>query len=430
MAVSYRYLLTDLVSGTVIGELQFSGVSWSQTLNAPGEFSGSININDYRLQNKVGTAAAGYNSSIEYITQPARTGLYVERDGNIVWGGIIWTRTWEPISQELSITAQTFETYWEHRIVQTASHITTDIQSACVFDEGTDQFQVIMGDSTVGSEGGILWNMGATLNGSIATTNDIGIQYDTSSYSGIGIPNTFVVYDYENKKLSQVVSELTEQSAPAASGTQYGFDWAINATYDSTGNIVRIFNMYYPAKGIQDTTSSALPMLEFPGSIVQYSWPEDGTTMVTRLIGIGPGSAEGQYITTYRAPSKTDVSTYPPLDDVASFTQIPDVDMVDNLTQARADLLGAPVVTPSITWVPVTQELRDLPANIAATGTTVSVSPNIGEFETGDLFRIRLNDARFYGGAEFVYRLTRFTVDVGDKGSSEVVTGEFSLPTY
>lgn len=414
---AYRYLFTDMVKTgpswvpTVLGELQLTNVTWSQELNAPGQFTGSILITDERLQETLGTMSGGYRSGLEYVTQPWRVAVYVERNKQIVFGGPITTRQWDSESQTLTITAETFDSYFGRRIVQES----TGQEGALIFDWGTDQFQVFVGTN------GIFANMIAYPNG------DIGIAYDSTALSGAPLAGAYVVYDYEHKTVMQVLEDHYRQNtAYDDNGVPYtiGFDWWVDCAYDLNGNLTRTFRMYYPAKGNQDLTSATLPVLEFPGSVVSYTWPEDGTSLVTKLHGLGPGTAEGQYATE-AAPSTTlhpDIGDYPLLQDVQAFTMVPDTDAIDSLTQAQADVRGAPVVTPSFTWVPAGVHLRD-------TGWDGHVGPAIGEFAVGDIFSIRLNDARFYGGVEEFLRLVKFDVQVGDSGA-ETVTGEFSFKSY
>lgn len=417
----YRYLLIDLIAPyPVIGELQFTGVTWSRVLNGNGEFSGSININDPRTLTNIGTISGGYTSSLEYITQPGRVGLYVERNNQLVWGGIIWTRQWDTANQSLTIGAQTFGSYFDRRIV-------ADVKTgsgALVFIDTTDQFQVMAGVN------GILDNMDSatqTLANGTVISGDIGIDYDTTAVSGVPLSGTYVVYDYEHKKVMQVLQDLFTQSqgvnASTGNAYQLGFDWDVEVYYDGVGAFRRTFTQYYPTKGDTDVTSGTLPVLEFPGSVISYTWPEDGTSMCTLVHGIGPGTGEGNY-TTYASPQVGFVQNgYPMLEDTESFTSIPSPYSVDSLAQAKADIRSAPVVTPSFVWSPGWRYLQA--ANIEAT-----IGPAIGDFKTGDMFRIRLNDSRFLGGTEVYLRLTDFTVSVGDSGEGELVTGSFSLKTY
>lgn len=102
--IEYRYFTTDLLTNQVLAEIPFKGVSYERALKAAGGFSGQIAVTSetdtYDL----------YDS-----TMPGNTGLYVVRDGVCVWGGIIWSRSYNVITRTLSVTANEFPSYFQHR---------------------------------------------------------------------------------------------------------------------------------------------------------------------------------------------------------------------------------------------------------------------------------------------------------------------------
>jgi hypothetical protein len=102
--VTYRYFLTDLVSNNVVAEIPFSGVSYERVLRRAGSFSGSIPLIE-----------ATEKLDLYKSTMPGRTGLYVMRNDQCVWGGIIWSRTYNESSKTLSIDASEFTSYLYHR---------------------------------------------------------------------------------------------------------------------------------------------------------------------------------------------------------------------------------------------------------------------------------------------------------------------------
>lgn len=417
----YRYLLHNLAPPyTIVGELQFTGVTWSLALNESGEFRGTININDPRTLTNIGTASGGYNSSLEYITQPGRVGLIVEYNNVPVWGGIVWTREWNSQDQVLSIGAKTYDSWFERRVVKDYNNGTGGL----VFDETTDQFQVMVGPN------GVLDNVDAavfTLKDGTTESGNIGITFDTTATCGVTLPAQYTVADTEHKTVMQILSDLFQQSTGVDPITdqpvQLGFDWAINVYYDTTGAVVREYVQYYPRKGNTDKTSVTLPTLDFPGTALSYSWPEDATSMATAVHGIGPGSGDGVYTIQQTADLDYIPVDYPILEQVESFTQIPATEVVDALAQAKANALSVPVVTPSFVWNPGWRNTPDVSIE-------TPVGPAIGEFTVGDLFRVRLLDARFPNGAEFYLRLTGFEVNVGDSNSPQLVTGTFAAQTY
>jgi hypothetical protein len=103
-AAEYRYFTTDLVSNTLIAEIPFNGVSYERAIKGAGKFSGNVPVIDRT------TAFNIYDA-----TMPGKTGLYITRNGECVWGGIIWSRNYNLVSQELDVDAAEFTSYFYHR---------------------------------------------------------------------------------------------------------------------------------------------------------------------------------------------------------------------------------------------------------------------------------------------------------------------------
>jgi hypothetical protein len=102
--IQYRYYTTDLLTNQILAEIPFKGVSYERALKAAGGFSGQIAVTSETETYDL------YDS-----TMPGNTGLYVVRDGVCVWGGIIWSRSYNVITRTLSVTANEFPSYFQHR---------------------------------------------------------------------------------------------------------------------------------------------------------------------------------------------------------------------------------------------------------------------------------------------------------------------------
>jgi hypothetical protein len=112
VAAQYRYFTTDLLTNTVLAEIPFKGVSFERSIKAAGSFSGSIPVIPE-------TASMNIYES----TMPGRTGLYVVRDQECIWGGIIWNRSYDVVDRNLSVNASEFTSYFYKRnIWNTWSH--------------------------------------------------------------------------------------------------------------------------------------------------------------------------------------------------------------------------------------------------------------------------------------------------------------------
>jgi len=102
---SYRYYVADLLTGAIVMEIPFGQVSWERKITTAGAFSGSIaadeNQNHFDL----------YNTTV-----PGRYALYVMRDSQCVWGGIIWGRDYNISDKLLNVSALEFTSYFFHRV--------------------------------------------------------------------------------------------------------------------------------------------------------------------------------------------------------------------------------------------------------------------------------------------------------------------------
>jgi len=103
-SIEYRFFITDLLSNEIISEVPFKNISYSRELRRAGKFSGKIPFIE---------ATKGLN--LYESTMPGRTGLYIMRNGVCVWGGIIWSRSYNVKSEELQVEASEFISYFYKR---------------------------------------------------------------------------------------------------------------------------------------------------------------------------------------------------------------------------------------------------------------------------------------------------------------------------
>ena len=102
--VIYRYFVTDLLSNELIAEIPFKNVNFERANRRAGSFSGSIPF----IPETKGLDL--YES-----TMPGRTGLYITRNNVVVWGGIIWSRSYDVKDRNLSVNGSEFISYLYHR---------------------------------------------------------------------------------------------------------------------------------------------------------------------------------------------------------------------------------------------------------------------------------------------------------------------------
>ncbi|UDL16369.1 minor tail protein [Microbacterium phage Zooman] len=104
IAPVYRYFTVDLLTNEILTEVPLRGVSYACALKAGGKFSGKIPV-----------TAETFSMDLYNSTMPGNTAIYVVRNGKAVWGGIIWSRSYDFDSKDLQISASEFTSYFYHR---------------------------------------------------------------------------------------------------------------------------------------------------------------------------------------------------------------------------------------------------------------------------------------------------------------------------
>ena len=366
--VYYRYLLADLLTNQVTAELDLTNVSFTQQINAAGSLAATLLL--------TGTPDP---ASAVAATIPGRSVVYVDRNGVIVWGGIIWNRSYNSDSQHLTINASEFESYFEHRRIT----VTTPFY-------GVDPL-VVAKQVISSAQSAPFGNIG------VAVGNETSTMAVTRTY-----------YAYEQKTVLSAVQDLAKAGTTATGTT--GFDFAIKCAYDGSGNVTKTLTLGWPRLGTKySSTSPTVPVFEFPaGNVVSYEYPEDGSVVANTVYATGAGSNEGKLI--YSANDYTKFSTgWPLLETSVSYSDIIDASLITNLAAGQVAAVSYP---PTVLKMVVNP----------------STDPVFGSYVIGDDARVRIVDSRFPAGLDTVYRITGLTLTPGETGP-ERVTLTLSLPT-
>ena len=354
MATTYRYIFADLLTNTILGELPITGVSFNQQLNQAGTLQARILL----------SGVDGYEYNVDASTIPAKTVIYVDRDGVIVWGGVIWGREYNSANQTLSITAREFESYFERR------RITTDT----VFTN-VDQMTIAQA----------LFNSAQA-----APYGDIGVIVPSNT-SGVLTSRTY--YGYELKQVYAAAQDLSRQLD--------GFDFNIRSSY-SSGDIIKTLVMGYPRIGtVYSSTNPSAVVFNFPaGNIVEYAYPEDGSIAANTIYGLGAGSNEGKLLSTASDATKY-VEGWALLEDQANYSDVTDATLLSELAQGQVSALSYPPTTIKVV----------VPAY---------VDPVFGTYSIGDDARLMITDSRFPTGLDQVYRIVGLNVQPGEDSPERV----------
>jgi hypothetical protein len=368
MTTTYRYLLGDLLTNEIIAELPLTGVAFTQQLNTYGTLNAHILLSGIN----------GDKFNVDASTIPGRNVIYVDRDGILVWGGVIWSRAYNSTSQILNITAQEFMSYFAHRRINQTDNF-----------NGIDQ--LIIAKTLIE-------------NAQAQPYGDVGIGYNSEGQTTSGVLVDRVYYDYELKTVFNAIQDLSRQ--------QDGFDFHIDIEYDGiTGLPSKYFNTYFPKVGVtySPTDPSAL-VFNFPaGNIVEYQYPEDGSIVANTVYALGAGSNEGRI--TSIAQDMTKLSDgWALLEDQANYSDVTDQTVLDNLATGQVVAMSYPPTTLTVVAPPY-------------------VDPIFGTYEVGDEARIIITDSRFPNTLDEIYRIVALSVQPGENGP-ERVTLTLTQGTY
>lgn len=346
----YEYYLTDLRTNKVIAEIPFKNVSYETVLSGPGQFSGDILINPDTLK-----------YSIRQNTMPGQTGLYVLRDGQPVWGGIIWKRNYDTSARRVSVVGETFESYLGVRLQKSTN----------LFDD-VDQLDIARWLlATDGVADAIL----ATVSGA------------TSPRERDRTFNSF--------EDNTVLDELTRLGDLID-----GFDWNVIIGKDpQSQEITREFQFFYPHRGVSASDSTL--MFEYPGAIRDFTVDENALEGANALYAVGAGEGIDRKLAYAQVDEQLDAG-WPKIEQTTSHTSV----ILDATLQAHADADLEQLKTP-ITVFEITVNAR--------------VEPVLGGYNVGDWARFRMEDEFITPALDQWARITAIEVTVDDASGLEQV---------
>lgn len=369
LVTGYKFLAYDLVTRTKLAELPLLDVSYSEVLNGAGEFSATLPIGDLDTSKKRVQAAL-----YELASKPRRTALFIERDGQIVWGGIIWRRDYVGTRKEYALQGAQYWSIFHHRLITNTKTYTQQDQTSGIVSD-----LITYAQSKTGAALSVTQNTPAS-----------------------GVLRDATYWYYEVKSVAQVIEQMTDNNN--------GFDFALICAYDTSGAIVTRFETYYPERGQHAIVTSQV--FEYGKNVIDFTWPEDGWASSNSVFLIGAGEAESMLRAT-----QTDVGqlgTFPLLESSYSYKDVSIQQTLDDHARSRLKDKKDDLVSPQIF--------------VRGGG-----DPSLGGYIPGDEIRFRVpvfvQDPRFPDGYDGVHRIASITVKVPNDQSEETVILSFTEPT-
>lgn len=361
----YTYFTTDLRTGQKVAELPLRSVTFSHELNEPGSLSGVVDL----------FADGARPDDMWMATLPARTAIYADLDGELVWGGIIWRRR-KGQDGTLSVDASGFLSYYSQLC------IADDLSYTAV-----DQFTIAEGIVNAAQA-----RFGA----------DIGISVPTGTS---GIVRTQAYKGDDRQQVLEALQGLGQLLD--------GFEIAVGVGYDDRGYPDKRLLMGHP--GLGRTKESTDLVLMYPGQISSYDWPEEGDRIanVAHVRGDPDPSdttSTTQVVTEVNFAPVTE--GYPRLEKVYS---APVLRSTDTLTSYAQSMLAA-----------YSSGAVSLPTFELGLGVE---DPPLASYGAGDHFRLIITDPEWFPagdggepGYDGAMRIVSRSVTVDDDGGGHTVS--------
>lgn len=361
----WRYLFADLRTNTMIAELPMSGVSFNMPLNGVGAFSGVCPLTGGADIKKLDPLNA---------LQEARTSLYVESDGVLIWGGIVWATDYTSDGSGIQVNANDFLSYFDKRFIyDTLPYVATDqlVIARDIFSYAQNRV------GPVGSYVGLSFG------------GDIGLSLGSET-SGVLRDRTY--WGYEAKGILAAVVDLSQVN----NGFDFGLlvNWVSNAATKTLG-------LFYPRRGVAATNSGLV--WEFPGNVSRVKFPRDGKSMANTVVSWGAGNADAKLRAVAVDTSSID-SGAPLLEGNVSHGDVTVQATLNDWATSDLKAVSSPIALPEI-------DIRtDKP-------------PFLGSFTQGDEFRFIYNGPYAYKQPiDTFVRIIDIRILPQEKGRAEKVT--------
>lgn len=351
--VEYRYIFGTLGTERIIAEIPLFGVYMEMELNVGGRLDGTLNLDQTGKRNQ----------DLIDATIPGQCWVIVERNGIPIWGGFVWSRTYQSQSKTLQLFAQHFQQYPLYQLIR------------------TDFLRLGVGQQRILLD---MWvNMQAVQGRNINVNQPSSIPTDV-------ILKTANVKATDFKFYGEVMSSIADAVD--------GFDWTIDIT--KSGNYyIKTLRTGYPTLGNPDPNRL---IFDYPGSILNYyateSMPGSGTNVFTL------GAGEGDTMLTFENAQQAMLDTgFPRWDVVVSRKDISSSTLLASVGEQE----GA---------------IRKPPMLILKPSLKANKVPEFGSFGLGDACTLVITDPRFPNTLNFQTRIAKWTLTPQSSDNSDEFT--------
>jgi hypothetical protein len=308
---TYRVYLYNMLTQAVFAEIPFSGLSYTYVMDESGSATVELPIGVPKLDGRELTADDLF---------PVRTGVAIERDGQLVWGGLLWAYKLDLSKRVIQISAGDYLSYYRYRHVG-----------------GTAAVKLSMEQSFMVRQ--------------LIATSTNGIKTDTSGIVATNMVRDRVWNPYEFKALDELFSDLADDitSKDLVTGKEGGgfflyFEpyWVTQGT--TIGN--RVYNTTNRHPYDSGVSLHQGVNCEFPDISV------DGTGLATTAYAVGATDGTAS-ITPYATDSnKTLLAKIPQLNEILNETSVKEKGTLQYKCLSALSFGSIPVTLPQANTYP------------------------------------------------------------------------------
>lgn len=239
-----KYIFGELRTGRIIDEIDLQGVSGVTTkLNDWGSFKGSFTLDQ----------SGRNNADLVGAVVPGKNFVVLERNGQPIWGGIIWGYTYQSQSKTMQLSARTLEAYFERvRLRFDTAFIDWERRNIMI---------------------------------SLVNTMQSYAEYDL----GLEVPDFFPDSDLITVEIKAADRLTLFKLISSIADAVNGFDWRISWSKSDSGRYLKTLQIGSPLLGNLDPTSLTF---DYPGSITNYYETTSMSSAATNVSLVGSGSGE------------------------------------------------------------------------------------------------------------------------------------------
>jgi hypothetical protein len=367
VTAQWTYLVADLMTQKIVGELPLKGVALSKVLNGSGQIKASV-----KADRKLVAAVDLYD-----LTRPVRRCIYAVRDGTPWWGGIVWASVYDSDTQSIELAGADWWSYFDHRKV-------LPVLSAGPW--ATNYVAGLAKIYTQVEQNAIARDLVALAQSH--TGGNIGVLPDVTT-SGILRDRTYTGFDlvYAGQALRDLAGVIN--------GPDIRFDVG---AFDTNGRVPRLMLTGDPFLGQQGQRH----VWDLGGNLQSYNWDSGGGVMATRAFAQGEGEDQGTLIAVAEQTDRY-VAGWPLLETDDIFDGVTVTATLQEHAATLLDSLSLPLTT-------LTLQVRgDIP-------------PLMTQYAPGDTGRavIPAGDLFFRQGADLGIRVLSIEASIGDDGTEAV----------